>query len=122
MIVVNGLSKSHSMTGLRLGWVLADPAVIRALAYMRFDNGATPLIQHMVYQYLQAGTHDAHVERLRAIYRERRDTALAAVLEHCSEYLSCEVPRGGFFLWLRLADGQVRPWRPSPSAPRKGRS
>ncbi len=92
-------------TGLRVGWVLADPAIVRALAYMRFDNGSTPFVQRMVYEYLQTGVYDAHVEQLRAIYKERRDTALAAVLEHCSDYVTCDVPRGGFFLWLTLRAG-----------------
>lgn len=92
-------------TGLRAAWILATPSVIRALTYMRFDNGASPLVQRAVYEYLNAGTYDAHVERLRAIYRERRDATVSALRERCDRYLSFEVPAGGFFLWLRLADG-----------------
>jgi 2-aminoadipate transaminase len=92
-------------TGLRVGWVLADPVIVRALAFMRFDNGSSPFVQRTVYEYLQTGNYDPHVDSLRAIYRERRDTALAAVLEHCSDYMECSPPSGGFFLWLRLKQG-----------------
>jgi 2-aminoadipate transaminase len=92
-------------TGLRVGWVLADPVIVRALAFMRFDNGSAPFVQRTVYEYIESGHYDPHVEKLRAIYRERRDTALAAVLEHCSEYMQCDPPSGGFFLWLRLTQG-----------------
>lgn len=92
-------------TGLRCGWILAAPAVIRALTYMRFDNGSSPFVQRTVYEYLQTGTYDAHVARLRSIYRERRDAAVNALRECCDGYISFEAPAGGFFLWLRLADG-----------------
>lgn len=92
-------------TGLRCGWILAAPAVIRALTYMRFDNGSSPFVQRTVYEYLQTGVYDAHVARLRSIYRERRDAAVNALRECCDGYISFEAPAGGFFLWLRLADG-----------------
>lgn len=92
-------------TGLRVGWVLAAPAAIRALAFMRFDNGSAPFVHRAVYEYLQMGAYDPHVERLRAIYRERRDTAMAALLEHCGDHIEVDTPRGGFFLWLRLRNG-----------------
>lgn len=58
-----------------------------------------------MYEYLRSGAYEPHVEELRAIYRERRDTALAAVMEHCGDYLHGEVPAGGFFLWLHLTGG-----------------
>ena len=90
-------------TGLRVGWIAADPAIVRPLTFMRFDNGSAPFVHRTVYEYLRSGAYEPHVERLRVIYRERRDTALAAVLEHCSDYLHCEAPAGGFFLWLHLA-------------------
>ena len=92
-------------TGLRVGWVLATPAIIRALAFMRFDNGSAPFVHRAVYQYLLTGVYDSHVAKLCAIYKERRDTAVAAVLEHCGDYVECDSPRGGFFLWLRLKHG-----------------
>jgi DNA-binding transcriptional MocR family regulator len=92
-------------TGLRVGWVLADPVIVRALAFMRFDNGSSPFVQRTVFEYVQSGVYDAHVDRLREIYRERRDTALAALLEHCADYMQCDPPSGGFFVWLRLVPG-----------------
>lgn len=92
-------------TGLRVGWVLGPLPAIRALAFMRFDNGSAPFVHRAVYEYLQSGAYDPHVERLRAMYRERRDTAMAALLEHSSDHIEVETPRGGFFLWLRLRNG-----------------
>ena len=104
IIRVGTFSKTIA-TGLRVGWVVADPAIVRALAFMRFDNGSSPLVQRTVHEYLRSGAYDPHVAQLRAIYRERRDVASAAVQEHCGELARCELPAGGFFLWLHLAEG-----------------
>ncbi|MEZ4553245.1 MAG: PLP-dependent aminotransferase family protein [Dehalococcoidia bacterium] len=92
-------------TGLRSAWILATPRIIQALTYMRFDNGASPLVQRTVHEYLKTGAYDLHVQRLQAIYRERRNAAVSALHERCEPYLAFEVPRGGFFLWLRLREG-----------------
>ena len=43
--------------------------------------------------------------RSQAIYRERRDVAIAAVRAECGELVSCPSPAGGFFLWLELRGG-----------------
>lgn len=104
IIRVGTFSKTIA-TGLRVGWVVTDPAIVRALAFMRFDNGSSPLVQRTVFEYLRSGAYDPHVTQLRAIYRERRDVASAAVREHCGELVRCELPAGGFFLWLHLAEG-----------------
>ncbi|MGE0135417.1 MAG: PLP-dependent aminotransferase family protein [Dehalococcoidia bacterium] len=92
-------------TGLRSAWILATPRIIQALTYMRFDNGASPLVQRTVHEYLKTGAYDPHVQRLQAIYRERRNAAVSALHERCEPYLTFEVPRGGFFLWLQLREG-----------------
>ena len=92
-------------TGLRVGWVVADPLIIERLAFMRFDNGASPLMLRTVHEYLEAGTHEEHVGQLRALYRERRDASAQALVEHCEPYVSFRKPSGGFFHWLHLRDG-----------------
>ncbi|MBX7110749.1 MAG: PLP-dependent aminotransferase family protein [Dehalococcoidia bacterium] len=92
-------------TGLRSAWILATPRVIQALTYMRFDNGASPFVQRMIFEYLKTGAYDPHVARLQGIYRERRDAAVSALRERCDSFVTFEVPRGGFFLWLRLREG-----------------
>lgn len=92
-------------TGLRVGWIVADPAIIRRLVYMRFDNGSSPLLHRIVHEYLLAGHHVPHLERIRAIYRERRDTSAAALSELCGPWVDFAVPRGGFFHWLHLREG-----------------
>ncbi len=92
-------------TGLRVGWITSQPEVTAQLVFMRFDNGASPLLHRMVLEYLQSGAYDPHVEHLQALYRERRDASASALREFCEPYVTFKNPHGGFFHWLKLANG-----------------
>jgi 2-aminoadipate transaminase len=92
-------------TGLRVGWTVASSELIDVLGFMRFDNGASPLLHRTVLEYLESGAHEPHIERLRELYRERRDASAAALHEYCEPYVRFRLPSGGFFHWLTLRDG-----------------
>ncbi len=100
-----GTASKTIATGLRVGWVVAAPAVIRRLVFARLDNGASPLVHRTLLEYLRTGAHDAHVERLRAIYRARRDAAVESGRGAFGDLVSFDAPAGGFYLWLRLGEG-----------------
>ncbi len=91
-------------TGLRVAWVLAERFIVDALVHMRFDNGASPFLHRIVLRFLESGAYEPHVERLQSIYRERRDAAASALVEHAEPYARFRLPAGGFFLWLQLAE------------------
>lgn len=92
-------------SGLRVGWVVSEPRIVQRLNYMRFDNGASPFVQHTVLAYLRSGAYDTHVTRLCDLYRERRDASAAAIVEFCEPYVTFKRPAGGFFHWLHLRPG-----------------
>ncbi len=92
-------------TGLRVGWITSQPEIVRQLVFMRFDNGASPLLHRMVLEYLRSGDYEPHVERLRDLYRARRDASADALRDFCEPYVSFRIPRGGFFHWLKLRPG-----------------
>ena len=118
MLRVGTFSKTIA-TGLRVGWVLADPAVIERLNHMRFDNGGSPFVQRTVHAYLESGHAEGHVQRLCALYRERRDASAEALLDRCEPYVRFRRPAGGFFHWLQLLDGLDAP-RAFEAAKRRG--
>ena len=99
-----GTSSKTIATGLRLGWTVAAPEVVRRLVFARLDNGASPFVHRTVLEYLRAGGYDAHVERLRAIYRERRDAAVETAREALDGLATFDRPEGGFYLWLHLGE------------------
>ncbi len=92
-------------TGLRVGWVVADPAIVKRLAFARFDNGASPFLHRMILKYLESGAYDPHVRQLCDMYRERRDVSAAALMDLAEPYVTFRRPAGGFFHWLHLRPG-----------------
>jgi 2-aminoadipate transaminase len=91
-------------SGLRVAWVMAEPHITAALVHMRFDNGASSFLHRVVLRYLESAHYEVHVQRLQAIYRERRDAAAEALIAHTEPYARFRTPGGGFFLWLQLKE------------------
>ena len=98
VIVIDGLSKSHAMTGWRLGWAVASTNVIEKL--LNFTSatvfGCSQFIQDAAAfamkndgEYIQSVTEE---------YRARRDYACHRIDE--IEGLSCHKPAAGMFLMI----------------------
>jgi 2-aminoadipate transaminase len=71
--------------GLRLGWLLASPDLVRRCAGSgMLDSGGcvNHLTAHVVTSLIESGDLDAHVERLRAAWHARRDVLLTALARH----------------------------------------
>jgi 2-aminoadipate transaminase len=101
--------QSHSFSkvvvpGLRLGWMCGPPDAIGALAAVRQDLGVSQWTARVMAEFVSRGMLDRHIENVLPVYRRKRDIAVAAVRDHCSPYVSFDIPDGGFYLWLRLSD------------------
>ncbi|MDU2242391.1 MAG: PLP-dependent aminotransferase family protein [Paenibacillus sp.] len=103
VLYLGSLSKSLS-PGLRIGWVAGPQPVIERLAdiKMQSDYGSSALSQQMAAEWLESGRYDRHLEQLRASLRLRREAALDALERHFRDIADWEVPRGGFYIWLKL--------------------
>ncbi|HEY2592666.1 MAG TPA: PLP-dependent aminotransferase family protein [Chloroflexota bacterium] len=92
--------------GLRLGWLVADPAVFDKLVAAKYasDLSSDALVQRAVHRLLVDGALDAHLSRARAEYRVRRDALLDALHEPdvFPPGVRFDPPDGGFNLWLDL--------------------
>lgn len=92
-------------TGLRVGWITAQPEIVRQLVFMRFDNGSSPFLHRLVHQFVTSEAYEPHVALLRQVYLERRDASANALREFCEPYVTFRTPAGGFFHWLHLRPG-----------------
>lgn len=95
--------------GLRLGWVAASRDAIERFVNCgttQMGGGASPFTAQLVADYCCSGAWEGHVESLRALYRMRRDTLLAALERYMPEGVTWTTPAGGFFTWLTL-DGAL---------------
>jgi 2-aminoadipate transaminase len=103
-IYVGTFSKTIA-PGLRAGWALASKEITDALVSTRFDMGASPFIQRVIAELCVSGRLAQHVPRVVALYRRKRDAMLSLLDERCARYARWNIPAGGFFLWLELAEG-----------------
>jgi 2-aminoadipate transaminase len=92
--------------GIRLGWVVAPPPVLEKIVLGKgaSDLCTSSLTQFFVRQYFADGDWRRYVEDLVVIYRDRRDTMLAALAEHFPAEATWTEPEGGLFIWATLPD------------------
>lgn len=91
--------------GLRVGWICGPTALIRKLALLKqgADLHTASFNQMVMHQVALAG-FDTQVERIRAVYRARRDAMLAALQRHAPPGVRWSRPEGGMFVWLELPE------------------
>ncbi len=96
IVMIDGLSKSHAMSGWRIGWVVAPPPLIQHLgAYAGATLFGSP-------QFIQDASafalenDQAYVAAMRDEYRQRRDFVLERLEE--VEELRCVRPHAGMFI------------------------
>src|SRR6266704_4821429 len=71
--------------GLRLGWLLGSESVVGRCVNCgttQMGGGANPFIAHMVAEYCRNGSWEKHIERVRSLYKMRRDRALSALEQY----------------------------------------
>ena len=101
-------SKTYSMTGWRLGFVVGNRDVIAGLGRVKtnVDSGVFQAVQEAGIAAL-TGPQDS-VERARAIYQERRDLVVDGLRKLG---LPVTPPRATFFVWAPVPDGSdSRKW------------
>ncbi len=101
VIVVDGLSKSHAMSGWRVGWAIASGDMAAALT--RYSGaalfGTSQFIQDAAAYAL---AHDAEdVTRMRNAYRQRRDHVVSHINQ--AQGLSAHPPMGGMFVMIDVS-------------------
>jgi len=93
--------------GLRVGWVLAEPAILRKLiiAKQSADVCTNGLSQAIASEYISRGHVDPQISKIREIYGRKMRTMLKGMDEFMPEELRWTKPEGGMFIWATLPDG-----------------
>lgn len=100
-VVYMGTLSKEIAPGLRIGWVIAAPAFIEALAMAKLgsDMCTSGLTQRVALAAIEAGLIEKIQPTILDTYRHRRDALCGAMREHLSGWLDWEVPVGGMFVW-----------------------
>jgi 2-aminoadipate transaminase len=93
--------------GFRAGWVIVPEELAQVLGCAKdgADIDTSTFSQRLVSAYLEAGGFEAHLGRIRAAYREKRDVMLGALARHFPPGTRWSVPRHGALLWAELPEG-----------------
>lgn len=100
-IVINGLSKSHSMTGWRIGFLFAPDNIAKHILKVHQYNVscANSIAQKAAYEALTTGIDDASV--MKREYAARRDFVYERLT---SMGLDVVKPDGAFYFFIKIPD------------------
>ncbi|MGJ8695096.1 MAG: pyridoxal phosphate-dependent aminotransferase [Verrucomicrobiaceae bacterium] len=107
-ITVNGFSKSHSMTGWRIGYTAAPLPIAEALIKIQSHttSNATTFAQYGALAALQAPESAEFIENLRGEYDVRRQFMLGRL--KAIPNVSVVEPRGAFYFFVNCTDLGLR--------------
>jgi aspartate/methionine/tyrosine aminotransferase len=99
-VTINGLSKSYSVTGWRVGWAVGPPAITNAIRKVHdfLTVGAPAPLQEAGAAAL--GLPRAYYENLANGYKARRDRLIPALIE---AGFRCFRPRGAYYVMTDIS-------------------
>ena len=93
--------------GFRLGWMLVPPDIYEKaeLCKQSMDACSPNFTQVLAHEFLRRGMIYPYIDRLRKVYRQRKDLMVAAIREFFPGEVEWIEPQGGFYIWLKLPAG-----------------
>lgn len=99
-IIINGVSKSHAMTGWRIGYAAAHQDVVRVMTNIQSHSTSNPssISQYASVEALN-GDQDS-VSSMKKEFIKRRDYMVETI--NGIEGLRCKEPEGAFYIMMNL--------------------
>jgi aspartate aminotransferase len=107
-ILVNGVAKSYSMTGWRLGWMVGPIDAVKGAANLQshLTSNVSNISQRAAIEAL-TGPQDA-VEEMRLAFDRRRKLIVAELNK--IEGINCPTPQGAFYVYPDVTGLLNREW------------
>ena len=106
LVIGTGTFSKTFCPGMRIGWLVAAPPVIEK--YVLIKQGAdlcTSLRNQMeIDLFMELFDFEGNLVRLTELYRQRRNSMVAALEAMMPEGVSFTRPQGGLFLWVTLPE------------------
>jgi 2-aminoadipate transaminase len=102
--VITGSFSKILAPGMRMGWVVAPPAIMEQLvvAKQASDLHSNYLSQRIAFEYLTHQDIDIHITKIREAYQHQCDVMLRMLKEDFPNTISYTRPLGGMFIWVTL--------------------
>jgi len=106
LVVYLGTLSKIMVPGFRLGWVCAKDEILSKFNTMKqgADLQTSTLTQLQANKYMDMNNLDEHVNKIREVYKHRRDVMMKAMKEYFPKEAKFTYPDGGLFTWVELPD------------------
>ena len=106
VIYCSSLSKILS-AGMRIGYVVAPKEITSKMVVAKQgeDVHTNVFFQMLCYKYFTECDIDAHIEKIRAIYRRKCTLMLDCLKNELPSEITFTKPQGGLFIWCTLPRG-----------------
>ena len=102
-VVYTGTFSKPCAPGLKTGFALMPQDLLGVVLNLKgnHDFGSSNLAQHIISRLLASGAYARHVEKLRRVYRAKRDAMLAALSAEFADkpQVIWTIPAGGLYVW-----------------------
>ncbi|PKM78150.1 MAG: aminotransferase [Firmicutes bacterium HGW-Firmicutes-15] len=90
--------------GYRIGWVAGDKRAIEKYVLVKqgADLQCNTIAQMEIAKYLELYDIDEHIDKIREVYRRRRDLTVKTMDEEFPPGVTFTRPQGGLFAWVEL--------------------
>ncbi|RLL48231.1 pyridoxal phosphate-dependent aminotransferase [Oceanobacillus piezotolerans] len=101
-IVINGVSKSHSMTGWRIGYAAGPKMIIKAMTNLASHSTSNPT---SIAQYAALAAYEANddaVEEMKEAFAQRLDVFYTLLNDIPG--ITCQKPKGAFYIFPNVKE------------------
>ncbi|WP_138417023.1 pyridoxal phosphate-dependent aminotransferase [Aquibacillus sediminis] len=101
-IIINGVSKSHSMTGWRIGFAVGNQTIIKAMSNLASHSTSNPT---SIAQYAALSAYTSSGEQVEVMRRAFEDR-LAKLYDWIVDIpgITCVKPKGAFYLFPNVSE------------------
>ncbi len=102
-VVVNGMSKSYSMTGWRIGYLAAPAEIAKGVSSMQSHttSNACSIAQYASVAALNSPESDKFIAEMQQVFDERRKYMVKTLQE--TEGVVCIEPKGAFYVFADVS-------------------
>ncbi|MBC2582858.1 pyridoxal phosphate-dependent aminotransferase [Clostridium sp. DJ247] len=100
-IVINGVSKTYSMTGWRIGYAAANEEIVKLMSNIQSHTTSNPnsIAQYATIEALN--TEESIVNNMVTEFKNRRDYMIEKISS--MEGLTCVIPEGTFYIMVNIS-------------------
>lgn len=119
-LVINGLSKSYSMTGWRIGYAAGPKEIIQAMSNLQSHSTSNPTSFCQKASIIALEGSQEPLRRMVSEFAQRREY----IVERLNSItgISCLKPEGAFYVFPNISKLLGKSYKPSPCAQRLGKS